>query len=102
MTLTDTHTHIYSKEFDADLRLVVERAKAENVTRMFLPAIDSEYHEKMLKVAEAFPRNCFPMMGLHPTSVKNDFRDELKIVSDYFSAGKIKFQKRWFGWHGSI
>jgi TatD DNase family protein len=91
MKFTDTHSHIYSAEFDGDLDAIMTRALAENVSVIFLPAIDSEYHEKMLKVADAYPENCFPMMGLHPTSVKNDFRNELQIVERYFSDGSRKF-----------
>jgi TatD DNase family protein len=91
MKFTDTHSHIYSAEFDGDFEAMMTRALAENVSGIFLPAIDSEYHEKMLKVADAYPENCFPMMGLHPTSVKSDFRNELNMVGSYLSNGTRKF-----------
>jgi TatD DNase family protein len=89
--LTDTHTHLYAREFDDDLDNMIRRALENNVTQMFLPAIDSEYHVKMLQVAAAFPEVCFPMMGLHPTSVKENYPDELQIVSEYLADPALKF-----------
>jgi TatD DNase family protein len=91
MTFTDTHTHIYSDEFEADRDSMIERALQQNVTRLFLPAIDSVYHHRMLKTAEAYPKMCFPMMGLHPTSVKGDYEKELKIVEDFLSEDSSRF-----------
>ncbi|MEI7896170.1 MAG: TatD family hydrolase [bacterium] len=91
MTYTDSHTHIYASEFDNDLDDMMLRAHQNNVTRLLLPAIDSEYHEKMLRVAGQYPGVCYPMMGLHPTSVKENYADELKIVSEYLANPALKF-----------
>ncbi len=91
MKFTDTHTHIYSSEFDGDLGAMMDRALADHVTAIFLPAIDSGHHDKMLQVVGAYPKNCFPMMGLHPTSVKNDYKNELRIVENYLSDESMKF-----------
>lgn len=91
MIFTDTHTHIYSEEFDADRETMMNRALAENVSTIFLPAIDSQYHEKMLHAVAQFPQTCFPMMGLHPTSVKSDYASELKIVENYLSDESKRF-----------
>ena len=66
MFFTDTHTHIYSNEFDHDRSDMMARAAVNGVTRLLLPAIDSGWHEKMLETAAAYPGICFPMMGLHP------------------------------------
>ena len=91
MVFTDTHTHIYADEFNDDLDAAVSRAVQQGVEKLFLPAIDSEYHERMLRVSAAYPQHCFPMMGLHPTSVKDNFRDEVAIVSEYLQNPSLKF-----------
>ncbi len=77
---TDSHTHLYLKAFENDRDLMVQRALEAGVTRMFLPNIDSSSTGAMFTLAEAYPNHCFPMMGLHPTSVKKNFREELAIV----------------------
>jgi TatD DNase family protein len=91
MYFTDSHTHIYAEEFDNDLAPMILRAQENNVTKLFLPAIDSTCHSKMLQVTAAFPDVCFPMMGLHPTSVKENYLDELQIVADYLADPSMKF-----------
>ncbi len=75
----DTHSHIYEPEFDDDRDAVVGRAVAAGVTKMMLPAIDSQSHRRMFDLCRAYPDNCFPMMGLHPTSVNDrpDWEAEL-------------------------
>ncbi len=69
MLLTDTHAHLYSGKFSGDRDEMMKRAFDAGITRIFLPAIDSESHDDLLALADAYPENCFPMMGLHPTSV---------------------------------
>ena len=85
MILTDTHTHLYSNQFDEDRDEVINRAIDAGVSRLFLPAIDSEYTEAMLEVESQYPNNCFAMMGLHPTSVKENWEEELKHVEDWLN-----------------
>ncbi len=80
MILTDTHTHLYSEKFDLDRALVMQRAKASGVTRFFVPAIDSSYTKRMLAFKQEFSEGVFLMMGLHPTSVKETYQDELAHV----------------------
>ena len=82
MIFTDTHTHLYLEEFDQDRREVIEKATGAGVRYMLLPNIDSTSISTMLALADEFPANCFPMMGLHPTSVKENFREELAIVEN--------------------
>ena len=82
MIFTDTHTHLYLDEFDQDRREVIEKATGAGVRYMMLPNIDSTSISTMLALADEFPANCFPMMGLHPTSVKENFREELAIVEN--------------------
>lgn len=74
---TDSHTHLYLKAFSGDRDAMVSRAVKAGVTRMFLPNIDSHTKAAMLALAEKYPANCKPMAGLHPTSVKENYRDEL-------------------------
>jgi TatD DNase family protein len=91
MTFADTHTHLYAEEFSCDRQAAVTRAIDNGVKFLFLPAIDSAYHQPMLDLSNAFPGNCFPMIGLHPTSVKQNYCDELKIVQKYLCDSKYKF-----------
>jgi TatD DNase family protein len=78
--LTDSHTHLYLDAFDRDRDQVIERAVHAGITRMLLPNIDRASIAPMLAMAERFPDHCFPMMALHPTSVKADYREELKHI----------------------
>lgn len=84
MYLIDSHAHIYLPEFDEKRDQLIENAKATGVQEIFMPAIDSSTHEKMLAAEEQYP-SCISMMGLHPCSVKDDFGKELQIIEAYFS-----------------
>ena len=72
MEFIDTHTHLFSKEFDDDISDVIENAINNGVSKMLLPNIDSSTTKQMLKLSQQFPQNCFPMIGIHPCSVKKD------------------------------
>lgn len=85
MIFTDTHTHLYSEAFDEDRQQMIQRAIEKGVSRFFIPAIDSSYTSAMYDLEKRFSANVFLMMGLHPTSVKENFRDELDHVSEEFS-----------------
>ncbi|MBO9636076.1 MAG: TatD family hydrolase, partial [Chitinophagaceae bacterium] len=87
--ITDTHTHLYVNSFLSDLPAVMDRAAAEGVTKFYLPAIDSETHEQMLKVEVDYPGRCIAMMGLHPCSVEEDYKKELAMVEDWLSKRKF-------------
>ena len=84
MVFTDTHTHLYLNAFDDDRANVVKNAIEQGVKYMLLPNIDSSSIDPMFELCKAFPENCFPMMGLHPTSVKENYKDELEIISGWF------------------
>ncbi|WP_425391824.1 TatD family hydrolase [Ekhidna sp.] len=83
--MIDTHAHIYLEHFEEDIDQVIERAQAVGVKKILLPNIDSTSIDSMLKLEEKYPDICYPMMGLHPCSVKEDFDNELKLVEDWFS-----------------
>jgi len=87
--MIDTHCHLYSAEFVADLDAVMERAQQEGVQQFYLPAIDSESLPGMLALESRFPKQCIAMMGLHPCYVKENYLEELAIVEDWL--GKRKF-----------
>ena len=79
MLFIDTHTHLYDEKFDEDRDAVIRRAIDAGVTRMFLPAVDSESHEALFALAKKYPANCFALIGFHPTSANDNaaFRQEL-------------------------
>ena len=84
--MIDTHTHLYSEEFNEDRTEVIGRALKKGVSKFYLPAIDSETHEKMLTLESEYPGQIFAMMGLHPCYVKPEsWEKELKIVEDYLN-----------------
>ncbi|MCF4100304.1 TatD family hydrolase [Gillisia sp. M10.2A] len=89
MILTDTHTHLYSEKFDTDREEVINKAIALGVTRFFIPAIDSTYTQAMYNLEKQFPEHVFLMMGLHPTSVDDNFEEELKHVEEEFQKRKF-------------
>jgi TatD DNase family protein len=97
----DTHTHLYSEEFDSDRYERINDAISKSVTKFYLPNIDSTSIEGMLKLEIHFPDQCFPMMGLHPCSVKENYREELDIIKKWldlrrFSAiGEIGIDLYW-------
>lgn len=101
MTITDTHTHLYSEAFDSDRKEMIQRAINLNVTRFFIPAIDSSYTEAMLKLKNDFPNHMFLMAGLHPTSVKDNYIEELKHVESlltehkFYAIGEIGIDLYW-------
>jgi TatD DNase family protein len=101
MIITDTHTHLYSEAFDVDRNAMIERALAQNISRFFIPAIDSSYTESMLKLEKDYPENVFLMMGLHPTHVKDNYKDELKHVKEmlakrkFYAVGEIGIDLYW-------
>ena len=99
--LTDTHTHLYSNHFNEDLSLVMQRAFDSGVKRLFIPAIDSATTEAMYSLEKQYPDNVFLMMGLHPTSVKSNFEQELEHVKrefskrHFFAVGEIGIDLYW-------
>ena len=101
MIITDTHTHLYSEQFDEDRNEMVQRALNEGVSRFFIPAIDSTYLPAMLALENEFPKNMFLMMGLHPTYVKENVKEELAFVKEwldkrpFYAVGEIGIDLYW-------
>lgn len=88
MNLIDTHTHLFSSQFDEDRNAVVQKAIDNGVSKMLLPNISSETIEAMHQLCQDFPEHCYPMMGLHPCDVKDDYLKELEIVKAQLDKGK--------------
>jgi len=82
MNFIDTHSHLFLEEFAEDLPLVMQRAKAAGVSRIYMPNIDCSTIKPLLDTVAQYPDYCFPMIGLHPTSVNADFREELKAMKE--------------------
>ena len=99
--ITDTHTHLYSEQFDEDRGIIVQRAFDAGVHRFFIPAIDSSYTQRMFDLEAQYPDNMFLMMGLHPTSVQANYKQELKRVRewidkrDFYAIGEIGIDLYW-------
>jgi TatD DNase family protein len=79
MTLIDTHCHLYLPEFESDSQAMIERAEAEGIKLMMMPAIDSSELNRLLSFESRYP-HCMAMMGLHPCSVKENYEEELRLV----------------------
>ena len=90
--LIDTHCHLYLPEFDDDREKMLDRAQEIGVKNFMLPNIDSSSVESLLRLHKEHSSSCFPMMGLHPCSVKENWKDELKIAGNHlFHQTEIKF-----------
>ena len=111
--LIDTHSHIYDEAFDNDRKEVVERAIAEGVERIVLPAIDGESNERLFDMCREYGDYVVPLMGLHPTSVNDNprWREELaeverllenppQGVGQFYGVGEIGLDLYWSrDWH---
>lgn len=102
LSFTDTHTHLYSEEFDADRNEMIQKAIQAGVTRFFVPSIDSSYTQKMYDLEKQYPENVFLMMGLHPCYVKPEtFEQELLHVEKelaskkFYAVGEIGIDLYW-------
>ena len=99
--ITDTHTHLYSEQFDEDRDLMMQRAFEAGVSRFFIPAIDSSNNQRMFDLEAQYPEHIFLMMGLHPTSVQENYKQELRRVReridqrDFYAIGEIGIDLYW-------
>jgi TatD DNase family protein len=104
MILIDTHAHLYLDEFDTDREAVIQNAIRSGVKQILCPNIDSESLSALDTLCESYPGYCLPMMGLHPTSVKENYKDELEIIrkrlfespkEHYIAVGEIGIDLYW-------
>ncbi len=90
MKFVDTHSHLFSTEFNGDRAAVRERAMQAGVTREILAAVDSSSHDRLFEVADSYPDALFAAMGLHPTSVNDNpnWKRELEIVKEHLASSR--------------
>ncbi|HRM12154.1 MAG TPA: TatD family hydrolase [Flavobacterium sp.] len=99
--ITDTHTHLYSEQFDLDRDQMIQRAIDAGVSRFFIPAIDSTCTQAMFDLEKNHPGHVFLMMGLHPTYVKDNYLEELQHVESelakrkFYAVGEIGIDLFW-------
>jgi TatD DNase family protein len=99
--LIDTHSHIYSTDFIDDIDEVIQRAYSNDVRKIVLPNIDSSSVKNLLDLVDTYPHICFPLMGLHPTSVTQDYKEELEVVEywlkkrKFYGIGEIGIDLYW-------
>ena len=101
MNIIDTHTHLYLNQFNEDIDLVINRSKEIGVKKFIFPAIDSSHFDSMHSLKNKYPDNIYLMSGLHPTDVKEDFKDELDFIVDslktydFVAIGEIGIDLYW-------
>ncbi|MGN0004271.1 MAG: TatD family hydrolase [Sphingobacterium composti] len=87
--LTDTHTHIYYHIGSDKMQEQIDRCNTNNIQRLFLPNVDTESIVQVMQTVEAYPNICFPMLGLHPCSVKENYKEELSTIEKAIDNHKI-------------
>lgn len=89
MVLTDTHTHLYYETDAVKQAGLIQRCKENSISRLFLPNVDGLSVPLMFSLLKAFPDQCFPMLGLHPCSVKAEWENELSMIQSFVHQHKI-------------
>jgi len=101
VNIIDTHTHLYLKQFNEDIDSVINRSKDIGVKKFIFPAIDSSHFDSMHSLKNKYPDNIYLMSGLHPTNVKENYKNELDFVvdslktRDYVAIGEIGIDLYW-------
>lgn len=80
----DSHTHIYGEQFDEDRETALQRAFNQGIEYLLLPNVDVESIERVHTLSDQYPEKCIPMMGLHPCSVDQNFKDQLDVMRPLF------------------
>ncbi len=99
--MIDTHTHLFSTEFEADRDSIIQNALDAGVSKMLLPNVDLDSISGMHELAKKFPQQCYPMMGLHPCSVTENWEADLGIIKswldkeNYCAVGEIGIDLYW-------
>lgn len=86
--LTDTHTHLYYEKDGQKRHALMQRCFDNNITRLFLPNVDTDSLPMVYELANEYPANCFPMIGLHPCDVKENWEEQLLILQGFLSQKK--------------
>jgi TatD DNase family protein len=89
MVLTDTHTHLYYETDAVKRSELMQRCNQNGISRLFLPNVDAASVPLMFELLEAYPASCYPMLGLHPCSVKDNWEEELAVIQPALHQHKI-------------
>ncbi len=101
MNFIDTHTHLFLEEFDNDIKQVIIRALNNNINRFILPNVNISTVEKMMRLVSKFPENCFPLIGIHPSSIKENYEKDMLVVENnlkkhkFYGIGEIGIDLYW-------
>ena len=101
MNIIDTHAHLYLKQFNEDIDQVIQRANENGVKKFIFPAIDSSHFNEMQSLKNKYPDDIHLMSGLHPTSVKENYKEELEFVVEsinkyhFVAIGEIGIDLYW-------
>lgn len=101
MLFIDTHAHLYDKVFSDDIEQIISRSLQQGVEEIYLPNCDKTTIASMLALAERWPAHCFPMIGLHPCYVREDYETELAVMASYlerggfWGIGEVGLDKHW-------
>ena len=99
--IIDTHCHLYDEAFRPDFDDVLARARESGVEACVMPGIDRASHEALVATADALPDFAFPCIGLHPTSVAENWEEELDFVKTHlpdrrwYAVGEIGLDEYW-------
>lgn len=89
MFLSDTHTHLYIPEMREQIGALMHRTQEQRVQKLYLPNIDSDSVKDVFSLCDLYPDKCFPMMGLHPCSVKENYLEELNFIQQYIDEKRV-------------
>lgn len=101
MIFIDTHTHLYDEQLIVEEQAMIQRAIEAGVTKMYMPNCDSTTIPGMMKIAESYPNNCFPMIGVHPCYIKDNYKEELELSKQqltnnkFYAVGEIGLDYYW-------
>ena len=101
MKIIDTHTHLYLNQFKDDIDKVIQRSKDKGINKFIFPAIDSTHFDDMHDLKNKYPGSIYLMSGLHPTNVKENYKEELEFVVNslkshsYVAIGEIGIDLYW-------
>jgi TatD DNase family protein len=88
-SLVDTHTHLFLEQFDNDRDTVIQSAIQSGITKLILPNVDSTSLDSLLDMVRKYPANCFAAIGLHPTSVKENYKEEFSVIEEAIHSNNI-------------
>ncbi len=97
--MIDTHCHLDGEEFQDDLEAVIARAREAGVEAIGVPGIDLKSCKTLMELCRRYPDYCFPMLGLHPEEVRDDWKEVLNAIapmlSEVIAIGEVGLDFYW-------